>query len=101
MFEFVKRKLAPAAVAGAIALGAGSAQAFCGFYVAGGDAKLFNAVSGLAGEGFVQFINVDVLTFQSSQFQGSWDGECWSNSHDFWGDSLDREGEHSSQNFQS
>ena len=66
MFEFVKRKLAPAAVAGAIALGAGSAQAFCGFYVAGGDAKLFNEASKVV---MVRDRNRTVITMVND-FQG-------------------------------
>ena len=45
MYGILKRTLAPVLTAGAVMLAAGSAQAFCGFYVAGGDAKLFNEAS--------------------------------------------------------
>ena len=65
MRSFVKRALAPLAVAAGL-LAAPSAHAFCGFYVAGGDAKLFNEASKVV---MVRDLNRTVITMVND-FQG-------------------------------
>ena len=61
----LKRTLAPLAVAAGLLM-APSAHAFCGFYVAGGDAKLFNEASKVV---MVRDLNRTVLTMVND-FQG-------------------------------
>ena len=65
MRPFVKRLLAPLAVAATLAA-PGAANAFCGFYVAGGDAKLFNEASKVV---MVRDQNRTVITM-ANDFQG-------------------------------
>ena len=62
----LKRSLAPLAVAAGLAMAPGAANAFCGFYVAGGDAKLFNDASKVV---MVRDLNRTVITMVND-FQG-------------------------------
>ena len=62
----LKRAIAPLAVAAGLALAPGAANAFCGFYVAGGDAKLFNEASKVV---MVRDLNRTVITMVND-FQG-------------------------------
>ena len=65
MRPLVKRLLAPLAVTAALAV-PDAANAFCGFYVAGGDAKLFNEASKVV---MVRDLNRTVITMVND-FQG-------------------------------
>ena len=66
MRSFVPRSLAAIATAGALTLAPGAANAFCGFFVAGGDAKLFNEASKVV---MVRDRNRTVITMVND-FQG-------------------------------
>ncbi len=66
MLELCKRALAPIAVAAAMVAAPGAANAFCGFYVASGNAELFNEASKVV---MVRDQNRTVITMVND-FQG-------------------------------
>ena len=63
--------------------------------------EVLDTVSGLTGEGFVDFIHIDVAHGKTAFLQGSWDGDGWANSHDFRWNTSYSEAENSSLDWQT
>mmetsp|Transcript_52346 Transcript_52346/g.59833 ORF Transcript_52346/g.59833 Transcript_52346/m.59833 type:complete len:370 (-) Transcript_52346:18-1127(-) len=66
-----------------------------------GNVQFFDTVGGLTGESFVNFEDINIVHSEAGLFQSGGDGSSGSDTHDFWGDTLDGVGSESSQRLEA